>query len=180
MGRPWPTAGSGRAPSRSAHGSALGPRRAWSVDSTRDDDRHGSAARIDARRAEPASALSHGCPSREQLRGCRGLGSRLLAKPDSAGQVVGAGCHPARRRAGTGGTRDESQGALIRGHGRGLRGPARDLRAARGPLPRHRGLAFIFHADLDTLIDIKSRIDDPRHQEDVRVLKMVRDRRATE
>jgi hypothetical protein len=30
---------------------------------------------------------------------------------------------------------------------------------------------------LDALIDIKSRIDDPRHQDDVRILKLVRDRR---
>lgn len=32
--------------------------------------------------------------------------------------------------------------------------------------------------DLDTLIRIKSRIDDPRHQEDVRVLREVKKRRA--
>jgi hypothetical protein len=30
--------------------------------------------------------------------------------------------------------------------------------------------------DLDSLIDIKSRIDHPRHREDVRVLRLVRDR----
>ncbi len=34
--------------------------------------------------------------------------------------------------------------------------------------------------DLDSLIEIKSRIDHPRHREDVRVLKMVRDRRAAD
>ena len=35
--------------------------------------------------------------------------------------------------------------------------------------------------DLDSLIEIKSRIDHPRHREDVRVLRMVRERRkATE
>lgn len=32
--------------------------------------------------------------------------------------------------------------------------------------------------DLESLIAIKSQIDDPRHQEDVRVLKLVRERRA--
>jgi len=32
--------------------------------------------------------------------------------------------------------------------------------------------------DLESLLDIKSRIDHPRHQEDARVLRMVRDRRA--
>jgi hypothetical protein len=31
--------------------------------------------------------------------------------------------------------------------------------------------------DLDSLIEIKSRIDHPRHREDVRVLRMVRERR---
>lgn len=31
--------------------------------------------------------------------------------------------------------------------------------------------------DLDSLIAIKSRIDHPRHQEDVRILKLIRDRR---
>jgi hypothetical protein len=40
------------------------------------------------------------------------------------------------------------------------------------------GRAMAHWVDLDTLIDIKSRIDDPRHQEDVRVLELVRDRRA--
>jgi hypothetical protein len=30
---------------------------------------------------------------------------------------------------------------------------------------------------LDALIDIKSRIDDPRHREDARILRLVRDRR---
>ena len=34
--------------------------------------------------------------------------------------------------------------------------------------------------DLDGLIEIKSRIDHPRHQEDVRVLRMVRERRGRE
>jgi len=32
--------------------------------------------------------------------------------------------------------------------------------------------------DLDSLITIKSRIDHPRHREDVRILRMVRDRRG--
>jgi hypothetical protein len=32
--------------------------------------------------------------------------------------------------------------------------------------------------DLDSLIAIKSRIDDPRHREDARVLRMVRERRG--
>jgi hypothetical protein len=32
--------------------------------------------------------------------------------------------------------------------------------------------------DLDSLIAIKSRIDHPRHREDVRILRMVRDRRG--
>ncbi len=34
--------------------------------------------------------------------------------------------------------------------------------------------------DLDSLIAIKERIDHPRHREDVRVLKMVRDRRGVD
>ena len=34
--------------------------------------------------------------------------------------------------------------------------------------------------DLDSLIAIKERIDHPRHREDVRVLKLVRDRRAAD
>lgn len=34
--------------------------------------------------------------------------------------------------------------------------------------------------DLDSLIAIKSRIDHPRHQEDARVLRMVRDRRDSD
>ncbi|MGD8438930.1 MAG: hypothetical protein PVG53_00210 [Holophagae bacterium] len=34
--------------------------------------------------------------------------------------------------------------------------------------------------DLDSLIAIKDRIDHPRHQEDARVLKMVRDRRTAD
>ena len=34
--------------------------------------------------------------------------------------------------------------------------------------------------DLESLIDIKSRIDHPRHQEDARVLRMVRDRKSRE
>lgn len=33
---------------------------------------------------------------------------------------------------------------------------------------------------LDALIDIKSRIDDPRHREDARILRLVRDRRRHE
>lgn len=39
---------------------------------------------------------------------------------------------------------------------------------------RHARASWI---DLDSLIEIKSRIDHPRHQEDVRVLRMVRERR---
>ncbi len=39
------------------------------------------------------------------------------------------------------------------------------------------GRARAFWIDLDGLIAIKSRIDDPRHQEDVRVLRRVRDLR---
>jgi hypothetical protein len=33
---------------------------------------------------------------------------------------------------------------------------------------------------LDALIEIKSRIDDPRHREDARILRLVRDRRNPE
>jgi uncharacterized protein (DUF1330 family) len=40
------------------------------------------------------------------------------------------------------------------------------------------GRVLAHWVDLDTLIDIKSRIDDPRHQEDARVLRLVRERRA--
>jgi hypothetical protein len=40
------------------------------------------------------------------------------------------------------------------------------------------GRATAHWIGLDALIDIKSRIDDPRHQDDVRILKLVRDRRA--
>jgi hypothetical protein len=39
------------------------------------------------------------------------------------------------------------------------------------------GRAAACWVDIDSLIEIKSRIDDPRHQEDVRVLKLVRERR---
>jgi hypothetical protein len=39
------------------------------------------------------------------------------------------------------------------------------------------GRATTHWIGLDSLIDIKSRIDDPRHQDDVRILKLVRDRR---
>ncbi len=39
------------------------------------------------------------------------------------------------------------------------------------------GRAAASWVDLDSLIDIKSRINDPRHREDVRVLKLVRERR---
>jgi hypothetical protein len=38
------------------------------------------------------------------------------------------------------------------------------------------GRARAYWIDLDSLIAIKSRIDHPRHQEDVRILRMVRDR----
>ena len=40
------------------------------------------------------------------------------------------------------------------------------------------GKAQTFWVDLDSLIAIKSLIDNPRHQEDVRVLKQVRDKNA--
>jgi hypothetical protein len=40
------------------------------------------------------------------------------------------------------------------------------------------GRATAQWVDLETLIDIKSRIDHPRHQEDARILKLVRDRRS--
>lgn len=40
------------------------------------------------------------------------------------------------------------------------------------------GRATARWVDLETLIDIKRRIDDPRHQEDVRILELVRRRRA--
>ncbi|MFV2071650.1 MAG: hypothetical protein ACC742_03245 [Thermoanaerobaculales bacterium] len=39
------------------------------------------------------------------------------------------------------------------------------------------GRAKAYWIDLDSLIAIKSRIDHPRHQEDVRILRLVRDRR---
>jgi hypothetical protein len=39
------------------------------------------------------------------------------------------------------------------------------------------GRARAFWIDIEGLIAIKSRIDDPRHQEDVRVLRRVRERR---
>ena len=39
------------------------------------------------------------------------------------------------------------------------------------------GTARTFWIDLDGLIAIKSGIDDPRHQEDARILRQVRDRR---
>jgi hypothetical protein len=39
------------------------------------------------------------------------------------------------------------------------------------------GRANVHWIGIDSLIDIKSRIDDPRHQDDVRILKLVRDRR---
>ena len=42
------------------------------------------------------------------------------------------------------------------------------------------GRAKAFWVDLDTLIEIKSGIDDPRHQDDARVLRMVRERRQPE
>jgi hypothetical protein len=41
---------------------------------------------------------------------------------------------------------------------------------------RH-GQAAASWIDIDSLIDIKSRIDDPRHREDVRILRRVRDGR---
>ena len=40
------------------------------------------------------------------------------------------------------------------------------------------GRARAYWIDLDSLIAIKSRIDHPRHQEDVRILRMVRDSRS--
>lgn len=42
-----------------------------------------------------------------------------------------------------------------------------------------RGRAKAQWIDLDSLIEIKSRIDDPRHQEDARVLRLVRERRGS-
>lgn len=39
------------------------------------------------------------------------------------------------------------------------------------------GRATAHWIGLDSLIDIKSRIEHPRHQEDVRILKLVRDRK---
>lgn len=42
------------------------------------------------------------------------------------------------------------------------------------------GRAKVWWIDLDSLIEIKSRIDDPRHQEDARVLRKVRERRGRE
>lgn len=41
------------------------------------------------------------------------------------------------------------------------------------------GRATAHWIDLDSLIDIKSRIDHPRHQEDARVLRLVRDRKRS-
>lgn len=43
----------------------------------------------------------------------------------------------------------------------------------------HYGRARVYWIDLDSLIAIKSRIDDPRHQEDVRVLRKVREHRGS-
>lgn len=40
------------------------------------------------------------------------------------------------------------------------------------------GRAKVSWMDLDSLIEIKSRIDNPRHQEDARILRMVRERRG--
>ena len=40
------------------------------------------------------------------------------------------------------------------------------------------GPATVYWVDIDTLIAIKSAIDDPRHQEDARILRAVRDREA--
>lgn len=42
------------------------------------------------------------------------------------------------------------------------------------------GRARAFWVDLDSLIAIKSQIDDPRHQDDARVLRLVRERRDEE
>lgn len=42
------------------------------------------------------------------------------------------------------------------------------------------GRANAFWIDLDSLIEIKSRIEDPRHQEDARVLRIIRERRDRE
>ena len=44
----------------------------------------------------------------------------------------------------------------------------------------HYGRAPANWIDLESLLAIKSAIDHPRHQEDARILKMVRDRRKTE
>jgi len=42
------------------------------------------------------------------------------------------------------------------------------------------GRARAYWVDLDSLIAIKSRIEHPRHQEDVRILKLVRDRKPVD
>lgn len=42
------------------------------------------------------------------------------------------------------------------------------------------GRASAHWVDLDSLIEIKSRIEDPRHQDDARVLRMVRERKRPE
>ena len=44
----------------------------------------------------------------------------------------------------------------------------------------HYGRAPANWIDLDSLIAIKSAIDHPRHQEDARILRAVRDRKKTE
>jgi hypothetical protein len=43
----------------------------------------------------------------------------------------------------------------------------------------HYGATRTWWVHLDDLIAIKSRIDDPRHQEDARILKMVRENRSS-
>jgi hypothetical protein len=58
---------------------------------------------------------------------------------------------------------------------RAVEGPSFDAAWARR-IDGEYGRVLAHWVDLDTLIDIKSRIDDPRHREDVRVLRMVRDR----
>lgn len=42
------------------------------------------------------------------------------------------------------------------------------------------GRATAYWIDLETLIEVKSRIDDPRHQEDARVLRRVQERLSEE
>jgi hypothetical protein len=62
---------------------------------------------------------------------------------------------------------------------RAIEGPGFD-RAWRRRVRGKYGRADVNWMDLDSLIDVKSRIDDPRHRRDVRDLKKVRALRARE